>query len=145
MKGGHPFCDAATILDLQDLTLTLATDEVQKVQHRHQGEGGVEFRRRRVLFRALICAVKGPGLSINYNAAPCGGFLLPTCTPSFAKVSEAPGTSSATTTSSGGGGGGDAHKSNRSLPSFFGSDMSRHLRQVNDERAEVMEGLLTLF
>ena len=81
MKGGHPFCDAATILDLQDLTLTLATDEGREVHHRHQGEGGVEFRRRRVLFRALICAVKGPGLSINYNVAPFGGFSFPPAPP----------------------------------------------------------------
>ena len=65
MKVGHPFCDAATILELQNSTLTLATDEGWKVQHRHQGEGGVEFRRRRVLFWALISAVKGPGMLIN--------------------------------------------------------------------------------
>ena len=52
--------------------------------------------------------------------------------------------SSAATTSAGGGRGGDAHESERSLISFAGSKLSRHLRHANADRVEAMEGLLAL-
>ena len=46
--------------------------------------------------------------------------------------------------SSGGGGGGDDHKFEQSILYFAGSDLSCHLCHVNDNRVEVMEGLIAL-
>ena len=101
---------------------------------------------RRRLFRDIICAVTGPGTPPpnRDDAAPCGGFLIPSRDPSAAGVSAALGTSAAPTTSFGRGGGGDAHKSERFLLSFAGSELSCHLRHVDAKRAEAMEGLIAL-
>ena len=47
-------------------------------------------------------------------------------------------------TSVGGGGGGDSHKYERSILSFAGSKLYRHLSHINTNREEEMKGLLTL-
>ena len=49
-------------------------------------------------------------------------------------VAAALGTSSLTTTSAGGGRGGGAHKPERYLLFFAGSELSHHLRHINAER-----------
>ena len=73
---------------------------------------------------------------------PCRGCILPACKLSTARLEAVTGMSSAKTMSSGGRGGGDAHESERSLLSFSGSELSRHLHHIDSERVEAIEGLL---
>ena len=61
---------------------------------------------------------------------------------STAGSAAAPGMSPVKNTSAGGRGGGDAHESERSLLSFSGSELSRHLHHIDSERVEAIEGLL---
>ena len=50
----------------------------------------------------------------------------------------------ATTTSARGSGVGDFHKSDQSLLSFVGFEISRHLHHVDSKREEAMEGVIVL-
>ena len=95
-------------------------------------------RRRRILVRALLYAARGrgPPPTNKDNTATCRGCLLATRNPSTDGEEVVPGVSSTTTMSARGGGG--AHKSERSLLSFFGSELSHYLRHDDSERVEAM-------
>ena len=92
------------------------------------GVGELRTRRRwRGLFRALICAARVPGtpLPTRDNTAPCRECILHVQNPSDA------GTELAMVKRIGGGG---VHKSDQSLLSFAGSELSHHLRHVDVNR-----------
>ena len=118
--GEHPFlAAAAAMLDSLDLNLTLATAKVRTGRHHHRGEGEAtgRSRRRRGVFRALLCTERGPVLPppTRYDAAPCRGYLLPARYCYVTGATEAPGKSLDTTKRSRGCGGGDAHKPDKYL------------------------------
>ena len=102
------------------------------------------WRRRRRLFRTLICAERGPlpPTPNRDDVEPCGGCILPSFNLSAAGESAAPGTSSEMTMSARGGKEVGTHKYEQPLLSFAGSNLPNHLRHVNAERAEAMEDLL---
>ena len=85
-----------------------------------------------------------PSLLTRDNAVVCRGCLFSACDPSAAGAGAALGTSSATMTSARGEMGGGAHKSELSLLSSDGSELSCHLHHIDAHRAEAMEGLLVL-
>ena len=127
------------MLNSLELTLTLNTAEGRTGKHQHGGgesTGRSRKRRRRVLFRALICADWGPGppLTTRDAAVLCGVCLLTARDPSSSGAEAA--------TSARGGGGVDAYKSERSLLSFAGYELSHNLHHVDVEMAEDMEGLI---
>ena len=112
-----------------------------------EDRGGSRMRRRRrVLFRKLICKTRGliPPTPTRDDAAQCGVCFLPAHDPSTDGAVSAPGTSSETKMSAGGGSGGNAHESEKLLISFSGSKLYRHLHHVDANRAEAMEGLFVL-
>ena len=123
---------------------------MERTSSERGGEGGRRamggLRRRRGLFLTLLCTARGLGMPppTRDGVAPCGGCILTTRNPSDSNVSSVPGASSAPMTSVSGVGAGDAHKSERSILSFDGSKLSRHLSHVDAKREEAMKGLLTI-
>ena len=86
----------------------------------------------------------GPLSLTRDDAASCRKFILSAHNPYAAGAVAAPDTPSATTESAGGDVGGYDHESERSLLSFYESEMSHHMRYVNTKRWEAMEELLAL-
>ena len=146
----HLFCTAAAaMLNSMDCIITLASANGRTVRHWQGGGGGgglIRIRRRRGIFRDFICTMRGPGPSLltRDDAVVCRGCLFYACDPSAAGARAGLGTSLATMTSAGGGRGGGAHKSELSLLSSDGSELSCHLHHIDAHREEAMEGLLLL-
>ena len=74
---------------------------------------GLRKRRRKGIFRALLCASRGlgPPPPTRDDIALCRGYIITTHNLSATGAAAAPETSLATSTISGGGRGGDFHKS----------------------------------